>query len=63
MTIHGNSMEQILPAQTEGSEDWLQLDHAPRTVIVGWCESHAGLILLGANVLLWGGVACGFHFG
>jgi len=63
MTIHGNSSEQILPAQTEGSDEWLALDHAPKGSIVAWSESHAGLILLAANVVLWGAVGCGVHFG
>ncbi|MDR3526694.1 MAG: hypothetical protein P4L57_05400 [Rhizomicrobium sp.] len=63
MTIQGNSSEHVLPAQTEGSDDWLQLDHAPHGTIVAWSESHAGLILLAANLVLWGAVGCGVHFG
>lgn len=63
MTIQGNSSEQTLPAQTEGSDDWLTLDDAPRGAIVAWSESHAALILLAANVVLWGAVGCGVHFG
>ena len=64
MTIHSNSLEQGLLAQTtETSDDWLAFEHAPHGAIVTWCESHPGLILLGANLLLWGAVACGFHFG
>ncbi len=63
MAIHGNSSEQTLPAQTEGSDDWLALDHASHGTLIAWSESHAGVILLAANVMLWGAVGCGFHFG
>jgi hypothetical protein len=64
MTIQSNSLEPVLRAQTaEASDDWLTLDDAPQTAIVDWCEKHPGVILLGANLVLWGAVACGFHFG
>jgi len=60
MTIQGDSVEQTV----ETGDDWLELEQAPSDgIIVAWCENHPGLSLLAANLLLWGAVVCGFHFG
>ena len=59
MTIHGDSLEQI----AETGDDWLALELAPRNAVIGWCENHPGLALVGANLVLWGAIICGFHFG
>lgn len=49
--------------RADASEDWLAVDYSEPGTVVAWCEAHAGLILLSANLVLWGSVACGFHFG
>lgn len=49
------------------SDDWLALDceasEPGRRAVIAWCEHHAALILIAANMVLWSAVACGFHFG
>lgn len=66
MTTNGKSETACEPT-VHFDGDWLAMDHTAdlpgRGPVVAWCEAHAGLILMGANVALWGAVACGFHFG
>jgi len=73
MSSNGNALDKTRAA-TPGAdfsamEDWLGLETAAhiamprRAAVVAWCEAHAGPILVGANVLLWGSVVCGVQFG